>query len=174
MEHTITGYKLREALKQWNLRATTLHGQFNGTLQRFEDEEKITPLAITEQVLAAEAAIAKLQEVQEMYNLRVQVKFENGTHSLSEAVKLLGGFTRVEKSWKTAAKDDSDPYSGFGRPSVKDKEKAYQVDTVSKDERLKLALQFAKRTSALRSAIAVANGTEVVVDAPPGFADLLA
>lgn len=173
MEYEITGYRIREALKQWNLRAATLHKQFTNSLKRFEDEEEADPRYLSNEALRAEFAIAKLQEVQEKYNLAVTLPFENRRLTLSQAVKMLGGLTRAEREWKEVSQATNDRASIFGNQGVRDPEKKYARDTISVKDATEEALKAARRTSALRSAIAVANAKTVFFGDDPELSEFL-
>jgi len=61
MKMKTTGWSLREAIKQQELRRDTAARAFNGTLKKFDDESKQTPQEVVVQFLAAEQAIAQLQ-----------------------------------------------------------------------------------------------------------------
>jgi hypothetical protein len=157
-----TGYALREAIKQHELRKDTAAGAFDGSLKMWPGENKEPPTTIVDTFLRAEAAIAKLQTVQAKYNLTVQVEFDGRKMPLSEAIKLIGGIARVEKMWRSVAAPKKDRY-GYDR----DERQAgvtVAVATMTSSEAVKLAQAAAKRAGALRATIATANAQEVEIE----------
>jgi hypothetical protein len=158
-----TGYDLREAIKQHELRRDTAARAFNGSLKAFPGEEKDTPEAIIAAFSAAERAITLLQTAQMRYNLVVTVTAGGETMPLALAIKVVGGVARVEKMWRSAAGPKEDRY-GYNQDDVRDPNQIRAVATVQVGAALKLASAAAKRSSALRKAIAVGNATEVEIE----------
>jgi hypothetical protein len=158
-----TGYDLREAIKQHELRRDTAARGFNGALKKFPGEEKQSPESIVEAFTAAEVAITTLQTAQMRYNLAVTVTASGKTMPLALAIKLVGGIARVEKMWRSVAGPKEDRY-GYSHDDVRDPNQLRAVPTVPAGTALKLASAAAKRSSALRKAIAVGNATEVEIE----------
>lgn len=159
----VTGYELREAIKQWELRKDAANRVFDESLKIFPGEEKPHPSKLIEQYLAAEVAIAQLQTAQSTYNLICSFDFEGRKISLCEAVKSLGGYSRVEKLWRTAAGGKKDRYS-YGDSNERDSTKIYAVQVVTPMQGVEQATVAARRASALRAGIATSNATTVQVD----------
>lgn len=67
----ITGYAIREAIKQQELRRDTASRTFADTLKVFPGEEKDSPETVVAAFLTAEKAIARLQTAQARYNILV-------------------------------------------------------------------------------------------------------
>ena len=159
----VTGYMLREAIKQHELRRDTASQSFNGSLKKFPDEEKPTPQAVVEQFLAAEAAIARLQVSQMRYNLEVKVNVAGEVMTLGEAIKRVGGLGRAEKMWRLAAGPKKDRYGSDYEQDEIDPAKVRSQATLTVNEAVKLAARAGKQAGAMRAAIATANATEIEV-----------
>jgi len=158
-----TGYALREAIKQQELRRDTASRAFNGSLKAFPDEKKEKPQNLVEQFVKSERAVAKLQTAQAKYNLLVTVEANGEKLTLLEAIKAIGGAGRVEKMWRSAAGPKEDRYS-YGDRDVRDPNQVRAEPTISTSEMVKLASQAGKRAGALRAAIATANAKEVEIE----------
>lgn len=167
----VTGYQLREAIKQHELRRDTSAGEFAGSLKKFPEEVKDEPVKVVERFLAAEGAIAQLQVAQMRYNLAVTVDYDlplqpavRGRITLAEAIKRVGGEGRVEKMWRTATSPKTDRYGGYRDEDERDPTRVRAVTTISTSETVKLATVAGKRAGALRAAIATANAKEVEIE----------
>jgi len=163
----VTGYMLREAIKQHELRREAAYRAFSDSLKVFPGEVKDSPVALVEQFLAAERAIAALQTAQMKYNLIVKVElyghgWERTTMPLGQAIKLIGGEGRVEKLWRSAAGPKKDRY--YRDPDEIDPTHVRAQPTIKPQEAVKLATAAGKRAGALRAAIATANATEVEIE----------
>lgn len=158
----VTGYALREAIKQWELRKDAANRVFADSLKVFPGEEKPHPSKLIEQYLAAEVAIAQLQTAQAQYNLLVRIDFEGCPMTLCEAVKSLGGYSRVEKLWRTAAGGDKKDRYGHN-DDERDPEKIYSVRVVKPAMGIEQSTIAAKRASALRAGIATGNATSAAI-----------
>lgn len=159
----ITGYQLREAIKQHELRRDTSSQAFDGSLKVFPGEEKPSPLSFASQFLAAERNIAQLQVAQMKYNLAVTVRVEGETMTLAEAIKRVGGEGRCEKMWRSAAGTKRDRYSTYGEDEI-DPSRIRSRPTITLTEAVKLATVAGKRAGAMRAAIATANAAEVEIE----------
>lgn len=159
-----TGYALREALKQHELLRDTASRAFDGSLKKFDDEEKETSQSVVEQFLIAERAIAKLQVAQMRFNLAVQVDVLGEKMSLGEAIKRVGGEGRAEKMWRSATGPKNDRYSYGSNADERDPSKIVAKPTITAGEATKLASAAAKRAGAFRAAIATGNAREVEIE----------
>lgn len=159
-----TGYGLREAIKQHELRRDTGARAFNGSLKAFADDKKESPLQVVEGFLKAERAIAKLQTAQARYNLLVIVEANGEKMTLSEAIKTIGGVARAEKMWRTATGPKPDRYHTYGNEDERDPTKVVAKPTVTVNEAVKQATLAGKKAGALRAAIATANAKEVEIE----------
>jgi len=161
----VTGYQIREAIKQWELRKDAASRVLDDSLKVFPGEEKPHPSILIGDYLQAEVAIAQLQTLQSRYNLAIKFDFEGKDMSLCEAVKSLGGYSRVEKLWRLAsAGGKKDRY--YGKEDERDPTKQYAKQVVSPTEGVKLATNAARRASALRAGIATCNAMEKEFDVP--------
>jgi hypothetical protein len=161
----VTGYALREAIKQWELRKDAANRVFEDSLKVFPGEDKPHPSKLIEQYLAAEVAIAQLQTAQAHYNLLNTFDFEGRKISLCEAVKSLGGYARVEKLWRTAAGGKKGHYGHSD--DERDPEKIYSVQVVTPMQGVEQSTLAAKRASALRAGIATSNASVAELDLNP-------
>lgn len=163
----VTGYALREAIKQWELRKDAANRIFDDSLKVFPGEVKTHPEVLIKQYLAAEVAIAQLQTAQAQYNLLVTFDFEGRLITLCEAVKSLGGYSRVEKLWRTASGGGKkDRYYG-GTSDERDPTKTYAVQVVSPMDGVEQSTIAARRASALRAGIATGNATTCEIGLNP-------
>ncbi len=163
----VTGYQLREALKSWELRKDAAERVLGDSLKVFPGEEKPHPKDLIQQVEDAEIAIAKLQVAQMEFNLAVMIQFEDAPISLALAVKSLGGYTRIEKHWRTTAGEKATSTYGYRGEDERDPEKQYSKHQVSPMEAAEKSMACAKRAGALRAAIAVGNAREQQINVDP-------
>jgi hypothetical protein len=155
----VTGYKLREGIRVWELRKTAATNGFTQSIVSFADEDHGDPLLFFKEVEVCERNIALLQTAQSLFNLQVQVKVEGlSSGSLAEAVKLIGGAGRLEKLWRTVIKGKRDHYSTYRSAG-----EVAAVQKVHNQVVLSKATSAAKFAGKLRSAIAEANNNEIEV-----------
>jgi hypothetical protein len=159
----VTGYKLREALRRWQLRRDTAAGQFPKVLTAFKDEKKPSPDDIGGAVLAAETAIASLQAAQAIYNSSVHVEVGGKASTLLECIKRIGGLGRVEKLWRTAATVKEDRYASLHESKTRKADEVIAERTVSYEAAGAKAAEFGKLLGAYREAIAIGNAREVEI-----------
>lgn len=160
----ITGYGLREAIKEQELRRDTAQRTFQGTLSAFPDEEKEKPQAVMKQYLTAETAVAKLQVAQKRYNFLVTVDVLGEKMTLEEAIHRIGADARAEKLWRTAAGPKTDRYGSYHNETTRDPTQIVSKATITPQEATKLASASAKRAGAFRAAIATGNAREVEIE----------
>jgi hypothetical protein len=160
----ITGYALRDAIRQHELRRDTANKTFSGSLKAFPGETKMKPDEIMAQFTTAERAIARLQVAQMRYNLAVTVKISGEEMPLAEAIKIVGGLGRAEKMWKSATGPKEDRYSSSFGSDTRDPTQAYAVPTLTISEAVRLTSAAGKRSGAVRAAIATANAREVEIE----------
>jgi hypothetical protein len=168
MKMKVTGYMLREAIKQHELRRDTAASAFDGSLKKFPGEEKEAPGTLVEKFLAAEEAIAKLQTAQMRYNLAVIIELPAFTGltaklTLAEAIKTVGGRGRAEKMWRSAANPNKKDRYGYHDDEM-DPTRVRAVATIKPSEAMAQATQAGKRAGSLRAAIATANAKEVEIE----------
>lgn len=157
----ITGYKLREAIKQHELRRDTAAATFESSLKKFPGEDKEDPREVIKLFLLSERAVAKLQTVQMFFNIAVKVEANGETMTLAEAIKLVGGAGRVEKMWRVAASGKKDRYATHDESRASDT--VYATPTITAAEAVRLATAAGRVSGNLRAAIAVANAQEVEI-----------
>ncbi len=158
----VTGYRIREALRRWQLRRDTAAGEFKGTLLAFPDDQKPTPDSVAERLAVAEAAISSLQVTQSSYNLGVQVLVGGELRSLMHCIKLVGGLGRLERAWRDAAVEKEDRY-GYGS-GERTAGTVVKARTISHEEAAKRTERYAAELAELREAIALGNSTPLDID----------
>lgn len=156
----VTGYLLREHLKQWNLRKSTAEGEFAPSLYKFKDETKESPSSIANRLSQSEAAIITLQVAQMQYNLGVQLDVPGiGRMSLAQAIKALGAAERGEKLWRGVSVT---PVSSMYR--VRDSNQEAAEATIDTNFVLQQTSLASKRVGVLKAAIATANATKFAIN----------
>lgn len=171
----VNGYKLQQAIKSRQEDRDLLTGQFNGSLFKFEDEEKRAPVEIAADLLKAEQEIAQLQAIQGLYNTKVVITVDGQDITLLQAIKRVGGANRLANLWKQVAQQSAgtlaagrrarfDPY---GHGAVRDKEQEYARATVDSETAITRAKDAAKAARELRAAISAGNAKEVDLDVNP-------
>ncbi len=159
----ITGYQLREAIKQQVLRRDTAAQVFPSSLRTFPDEEKDTPASVMNEFLLAEQAVAQLQVAQMRYNLEVQVTVVGERMTLAEAIKRVGAPARAEKMWRTATGPRMDRYRSLDDNVEMDPLKVRAKPTMTSKEALSRAQGAAKLAGAYRAAISLGNALEIEI-----------
>lgn len=161
----VSGYQLREAIRQHELRRETAAAQFQGSLHAFADEAKDSPEAVIKAMLDAESAIARLQVAQMRYNLAVMIDAKGEKMTLAEAIKLVGGVARAEKMYRGVAGPKKDRYGSYREEELeRDGTKTFAKPTLTSPQAVKLAIQVGKRSSAIRASIATGNGVTVEIE----------
>lgn len=166
----VTGYQLREALRQHTSRRHLADSTFKESLWHFPGDEIVKPAELAEQYENADKAIAHLQSAQQEFNLKTEIKVMGQSMSLAEGIKRVGGAGRLEKMWQTAAGDT-------GRDRYSYRERTRKADEVSSVRSIPVkecaanAERASRFASALRSAIAQANSRTMEI--PWLKADLL-
>lgn len=171
----LTGYQLQQAIKSRQEDRDLLNGQFSGSLFKFEDEDKASPVSIADALTRAEAEIAQLQTAQGVYNTKVTITVDGQDISLLQAIKQVGGANRLANLWKEVAKQSAgalstgrrNRFDPYGHAAVRDKEQEYAKATVSAEEAIKLAKATSKKARDLRAAISAGNARQVELDVNP-------
>lgn len=160
----VTGYKIRQVLKEAQLELSTIQTTFDESLYYFNEEEKGDPAKIMSQIGELEDKISKILTIQTRYNLAVTAKFGNKELTLEHLVKAVGGAGRASKLWRNAAKGEKlEPYERR-HSMTREKDKTYAKPSISKEDALALAKEAEKIAAAIRNAIAIGNLTEVEME----------
>lgn len=155
----VTGYMLREALRRAITRRDLYAKQFKEHLFAFPGESKSAE-AMADRYMAADTAVGILQDAQQRYNQDVGVTIGGRTLTLSLAVKMISGASRLASMWKEAINDTGrGRYDTDGRTS-KSIENVYADRTVSVEQAMKRAEEADHIVSDLRTAMAQANTSE--------------
>lgn len=157
----INGYQLREAIKRWILQRDAAATAFNDSLYSFGDEEKEGPEKVMENFDKADRNLARLEELQQLYNQSVLCNVQGKQVTLALCVKLVGGAGRREKMWRESAVGKKDRYSYRDENRERDNTKEYAKRTLSVIDCSQQAQLAAKYASAIRNAIARGNSTDV-------------
>ena len=171
----VTGYQLQQAIKARQEDRDLLQGQFSGSLFKFEDEEKRSPVEIAQDLEKAEREIAQLQATQGVYNTKVTITVGGQDISLLQAIKQIGGANRVAGLWKAVAQQSAgalshgrrNRYDPYGHGAVRDKEQEYAKSTVSAEEAIERSKATSKAARAMRAAISAGNAKSVDVEVNP-------
>lgn len=157
----VTGYKLREALRRWQLRRETAAVQFPETLKVFPGEEKAKPEEMAAIVEKAERAIAALQTAQLRYNGAVNVPYKGSEIPLITAIKLCGALGRVEKLWRLAATGKRDKYAHYRSddPTRIKEGEIFAKRAISPEEAAAHVAFMGAELGALREAISIGNAS---------------
>ena len=159
----VSGYKLREAIKQYELRRDTSAAMFEDTLKKFPNEEKASPQTVVVAYQEAEIAVAKLMTAQMVYNLAISVDVLGEKMTLAEAIKRVGGAGRLEKMWRSAASGKrKDRY--YSETDTLDLNQIRAVTTIDSTVAVELATKAGRVSGAFRAVIATANAQEVEIE----------
>lgn len=160
----VTGYKIQHKLKQLEQLKEVAAQQFNDNIMQFDSvEEKLDLREVFANYTELEKRISRLQSVQGLYNLDVQVNVLGESMSLMEAVKLIGGAGRAEKMWKDVVKGDRSRRALYSE-QTRSKDQEYAKRSISVADAVAFAQQATKVASALREAIQVGNAVEVEIE----------
>lgn len=161
----INGYQIREGIKRFILQRDAAAAAFKDSLFSFEDEEKDGPEQVMSLFETADRNLARLEELQQLYNQSILCNVQGQQISLSLCVKLVGGAGRREKMWRESALGKKDRYSYHDDPvRERDNSKVYSKRTLSVKDCSDLSQKAAKYASAIRNAIARGNSTDVSVE----------
>jgi hypothetical protein len=162
---TVNGYQLREAIKRWMLQRDSTSSSFNESLYAFEGESKEGPETVMANFEAADRNLARLEELQQLYNQSVLCNVQGQQITLALCVKMVGGAGRREKMWREAAVPKKDRYSYREDPvRERDNTKEYSKRTLTVQQCSEQSQKAAKYASAIRNAIARGNATDVTCE----------
>ena len=162
----VTGYRLREAIKSWELRRNTAVKQFEQARWVFEGEENPSLEELASAARQAESAIAILQTAQASYNLSITITVADEPMTLCQAVKLVGGAGRIEKLWRSAAAGEDSRYAYGVNRMVRQRDQEMAKPAVTPLEAISKTDAAAKYANALRSAVALGNAEERELELP--------
>jgi len=157
----VTGYSLRDAIKEQELEKETAEGAFSSSLRAFPGETK-DPVKLVERLEQAELKLCRLEVAQMRYNTLVVVEVQGEKMSLAEAIKRVGGAGRVEKMWKGAIQDKKNRFGDD--EDYRDPTQVRPVRTIESERAKDLARAAGKKANAFRAAIATGNGREVDIE----------
>jgi hypothetical protein len=168
MKMKVSGYTLREAIKEYELRSSAAATGFDRTIRAFKSEvesgAKDKPQEVVDRFLASQLAVARLQTVQSEYNLKVFLTVDGSSISLTQAVKMIGGLARAEKMWRSVASPKKDRYGYDDLDRERDPTKERAEAQITQKEAARLSSQLARKAGRLRAAIATDNATEIELD----------
>jgi hypothetical protein len=169
---TITGYKLRTAIKKWTVYRDAKVEAFPSSLYFFKGENKAAPKDVMGMIHKAETNIAILQTLQAQYNNTVKVALRGGVMPLVQAIKLIGGAAREEKLWRTMAGITSQVRrSVFMDPSAPTRNKEIETAerTTSADDITEEVQMAGVWMSDIQTVIAEGNGTKIEMEVDPAL-----
>lgn len=165
----VTGNKILDALDFLKERAKTLDFQFQSSLYAFEDEPPARdPRDLMAELDQVQTRIARLQEVQSAYNLRVEVEVQGEKMTLQRVLQLISAANRAKALWaKAAAPEAENPYAFSHNLRQRDKDNEYARPVVPLGEAQELANAATRRALAFKQAIRSGNACEVDLDVTP-------
>lgn len=162
----INGYKLRSAIKRWDLRRATAVQMFDEKKYYFPNDVRPDLMAISREMDSAERNVCLLQEAQGRYNLVVTVDVVGEEMTLAQAVKRLGGAGRAEKMWRMllGGMEKKARWERTEGPPVRKEDEERAVRSLPDDEIKRHVERAALFAAALRESIAIANATDVELE----------
>lgn len=157
----INGFQIKETIGRWLLQRDTLSNQFRDNLYAFEGEEKPNPENVMKSYDQADRSMARVQEIQQLFNQVTKVEVQGETITLALCVKLVGGAGRRAKMWRDAGPGKQDRYSYRDESRERNKDTDYAKRLVTVDDCVLNSIEAAKYASALRNAIARGNSTDI-------------
>tara|TARA_Y100000034_G_scaffold84193_1_gene100806 strand:- start:412 stop:942 length:531 start_codon:yes stop_codon:yes gene_type:complete len=157
----INGYQIRESIKRWLVQRDTFANQFRENLYAFEGEDKPSPRKVMESFDRADRSVARLEEIQQLYNQVVKCGVQDEQVTLALCVKLVGGAGRRAKMWRDAGPGKKDRYSYRDEGRERNKDTTYAARQVSVDDAVLYSTEASKYASALRNAIAKGNCEQI-------------
>lgn len=155
VEIKVNGFKIQQIIKDLSHEREVIKTHFVPSLKKFGWETKSSPYEISDKLLKLESDISSWQALQDAFNINVKVAPLGTTMSLAEAIKAIGGLSRVQALWQTASKEE-DYYV-----ESRNKDTEYQSLTISKEEAAGKAKEFTKIVAAFREAIQKGNAQEL-------------
>lgn len=165
----VTGNKILDALDVLKERVKALDAQFQSSLFAFEgDLPARDPRDLMRELEAVNARIARLQELQAAYNLRVEVEVQGERMTLQRVLQLVAAANRAKTLWSKAATPEADnPYSFGHNLRQRDKDNEYAQPVVPPAEAQELFNAATRRALAFKQAIRSGNAREVELSAEP-------
>jgi len=162
------GYKLREAIKVWEMRRELAEDALNKALFVFPGEEK-DQMKVDEywgNYAQAEQSIARLQTAQVRYNLEIKVRAGEMSAPLAYAIKYIGSVQRFVKLWKGALTKGTVKDDPYGRRSalIRKEDEIHAHKTIPDVECRENVLRYKQEENQLRAAIATANAEELEIE----------
>ncbi len=158
----VNGFQIKETVGRWLLQRDALANQFRDDLYAFEDEDKPKPEDVMKSYDRADRSMARVQEIQQLFNQATKVDVQGETITLALCVKLVGGAGRRAKMWRDAGPGKPDRYSSYRDDKrERNKETDYAKRLISVDDCVRFSTEAAKYASALRNAIARGNSTDI-------------
>jgi hypothetical protein len=156
----INGYELREQIRKAKLKVNALFAEFESSVRIFEGEKRRTLTAVTDDLKAALQYLSKLEAAQEYYNLASSVVVRGGHFTLAEAVKQLGGISRLGKVWNVLVIPKKDRY-GSSVASIRSTDAEYAIEQFTREAAIAQIDDLAGFVEQLRSQIATANSNKI-------------
>ena len=165
----VTGYMIRTGIETATRHRDGLVSLFKNSTKKFSGEEKDDLKAISKNLEQAELNLVELQVIQDLYNQAVVVNnpsFGGDRFTLSQAIKMVGGLSRMEKIWKDAGETTDRIY---GRHDQRVEGTEYATLAVPVKESTAISESFSKRKSTLSRLISEANGTKINMQVTDGL-----
>ena len=157
----INGFQIKETIGRWLLQRDTLANQFRDNLYAFEDEDKPNPEVVMRRFEEADRNMARVQEIQQLFNQATKVDVQGKEITLALAVKLVGGAGRRAKMWRDSGPGKPDRYSYRDSERERSKDTDYAKRLVNVDDCVLHSMEASKYASALRNALSRGNSTDI-------------
>lgn len=161
----VTGSQLRKALVRWTIRRDQAIKTFEDNLFSFKDDNKVELKKVSNGILTAQEAVARIQTAQQEFNSRVIVSIGGKELSLAVAIKMKAGIGKVRNLWALASGQNKD--SMFGRksfsPKSREQGREEQVPTASPSEIAEGTEAMAILMAEVQDVIALGNAQTVDV-----------
>lgn len=163
----VNGYRLKRMLRSLERRRGYLKNRWSDSLWAFPGEEKPNPEALLDELREVEFNLAQVQTAQARYNLEIEVDVKHGGErermSLLEAIKRVGGASRLEQMAKAASSSEEQYYYGHS-PHTRSTEAEHATRQLAPERAAERMDQLGEYAEALREAIAIGNETTIDID----------
>ena len=162
MPKEYTGYEIKEAIAKWVVRRDIANKAFTSSIWAFDNDDKPQPGSAFDAYKNAEIAIAKLECLQDVFNLNVRLEVQGTQTTLAECVKLRGSAQRMSEMWRNATQEVEHIYSRTIR--VRKQDDVYAKKQVSRGDGVAEVEKATNYLSAIKAAIAAGNARKIQVN----------
>jgi YesN/AraC family two-component response regulator len=158
----VDGIAIQQAIRVVKNNIEILTNQFKNNLFVFPSDDSKDIEKLSDEIKFLHTKLACLHELQQAYNLSVNVYVQGKTVTLSNAVKVLPGYVKLASIWKEASLNTGKSiYDSKSMTRVKDAE--YAIRSVSVDNCIEKMKIYDDTVAELRGAITRANSTNITL-----------